>query len=152
MERTLTPREWFDTYVSKEMLLKDIVNAIDEAVQNDSTDYDGNYLGWVHDIVGGANGRYIPFYALQYFNYEDIDINNIDKYNLDEVIDELDSFAHELESIINDSIMQDTGINVFFGYWEADNSYCMMATIDKDDYNRLKDKFNIFSGDSNTEM
>lgn len=152
MKRTLTPREWFDTYVSKEMLLKDIVNAIDEAVQNDSTDYDGNYLGWVHDIVGGANGRYIPFYALQYFNYEDIDINNIDKYNLDEVIDELDSFAHELESIINDSIMQDTGINVFFGYWEADNSYCMMATIDKDDYNRLKDKFNIFSGDSNTEM
>lgn len=30
MKRTLTPREWFETYVSKEMLLKDIVNAIDE--------------------------------------------------------------------------------------------------------------------------
>lgn len=123
------------------------------AVQNDSTDYDGeNYLGLVHDIVGGANGRYTPFYALQYFNYEGIDTDNIDKYNLDEVIDELDSFTYELESIINDSIMQDTGINVFFGYWEADNSYCMMATINKDDYSRLKDKFSVFSGDSNAEM
>lgn len=152
MKRTLTPREWFDTYVSKDMLLKDIVNAIDEAVQNDSTDYDGNYLGLVHDIVGGANGQYIPFYALQYFNYEDIDIDNIDKYNLDEVIDELDSFTYELESIINNSVVQDTGINIFFGYWEADNSYCMMATINKDNYSRLKDKFNIFSGYSNAEM
>lgn len=153
MKRTLTPREWFNTYVNKEKLLKDIVNAIDEAVQNDSTDYDGeNYLGLVHDIVGGANGHYIPFFALQYFDYKGIDTDNIDKYNLVEALDELDSFTYELENIINDTVVQDTGIDVFFGYWEADNSYCMMATINKDDYNHLKDKFSVLNGDSNAEM
>ena len=153
MKRTLTPREWFNTYVNKEKLLKDIVNAIDEAVQNDSTDYDGeNYLGLVHDIVGGANGHYIPFFALQYFNYEGIDTDNIDKYNPVEALDELDSFTYELENIINDTVVQGTGIDVFFGYWEADNSYCMMATINKDDYNHLKDRFSVLNGDSNAEM
>lgn len=152
MKRTLTPKEWFDTYVNKEKLLKDIINAIDEAVQNGSTDMDGeNYLGFVHEIVGGNNGQYVPFYALEYFDYKDIDTDNIDKYNLDEVIDELDSFTYELENIINDRVVQGTGINVFFGYWEADNSYCMMATIDKDDYNRLRDKFSVFSGDGNAK-
>ena len=153
MKITKTPREWFDTYINKKKLLNDIINSIEEAVQNDSTDMDGeNYLGFVHEIVGGNNGQYIPFYALEYFDYKGIDTDNIDKYNLDEVIDELDSFTYELENIINDKVVQGTGIDVFFGYWEADNSYCMMATINKDDYNRLKYRFNVFNSDSNAGM
>lgn len=142
MKRTLTPREWFDTYVNKEKLLKDIVNAIDEAVQNDSTDYDDeNYLGLVHDIVGGANGRYIPFYALQYFNYEDIDIDNIEQYDIEYVQDELDSFTIDLEQIINREIASEIGARVEFNYWDSDGSYCMLVYINVDDYKRLNNEF-----------
>lgn len=137
MKKTLTPREWFNTYVNKDRLLKDITNAIDEAVQNDNMDFDGeNYLGLVHDIVSGSNGRYIPFLALQYFDY-DIDMDN-DKYTFDEVVDELDNFTHELEEIINNEVLQGTGIRVFFGHWEFDSSYCMMATINKNVLNANK--------------
>lgn len=133
MRRTKTPREWFDAYVKKDKLLDSIMGAMADAVREENL-IDDTYVGLVHDIIGGNNGQYIPFYALEYFDYEDVDTDNIEQYNLDYVYDELDSFTAELEDIINNEVINGTNISVSFGYWDTDGTYCMMCHISREDY------------------
>ena len=127
MKQTKTPREWYEAHVNVGMLVESVKLSIAEAVNNDSMDMDGeNYLGLVYDIVSSRSGNYIPFYALEYFDYE-IDTDNIEQYDFEEVLYELDGFTSELEEIINDEIGYEVDVEVQFGYWEADGTYCMMA-------------------------
>lgn len=128
MRQTKTAQEWFDTYVNKDKLKASILKGIEEAVTNDSVDEGGMFLGLVHEVVGGNNGRYIPFYALEYFDYENIDTDNIEMYNLEYVYDELNSFTYRLESLINKHIAEELGVMVNFGHWEADGTYCLMVS------------------------
>lgn len=141
MERTKSPREWFDSYVQKGRLLNSIMKSISEIVKKENMDVDGEvYIGLVNDVVSGNNGQYVPFYALEYFDY-DIDTENIEQYDLGDVIDELDGFTGELADIINEEILYGMNVSVHFGYWESDGSYCMMVFIPKDVYEKGMERF-----------
>lgn len=138
MIRVKTPREWFDAYVNKDKLLDAIMGAMADAVREGNL-IDDTYVGLVYDIIGGNYGQYIPFYALEYFDYEDVDTDNIEQYNLDYVYGELDSFTAELADIINNEVINGTNISVSFGYWDADGTYCLMCHISREDVEQYEE-------------
>lgn len=137
MKRTLTPFEWFLKHVDGERLLSDTLNALKEAVDFNYTDDDGNYLALVSDIVSSGHGQYIPLLALEYFDYETED--DLDEYDLEETINELECFTGQLADIINEKIFNEK-VGVHFGFWEADGSYCLMAILPKENLKWLEDR------------
>lgn len=141
LKRTVSPREWFEkNVIDMDKLRKSVVSAIEEAVQYGNKE-DGTYFALVQDIINGQHGHYIPYLALEYFDY-DIDTDNAEQYDYDSVLWELDVFAGELEQIITEEL--DLGINVGFGYWEADGTYCLMAYLDENEYEEIKEQYESF--------
>jgi hypothetical protein len=128
MIKTQTPQQWFDENVNAEKLAVSVKESMEESIRFENLE-DETYVALVHDIVGGANGQYIPYYALEYFGYE-LNTNNIEQYDLDSTMWELDVFANELAEIINDNVLSDSDIKVQFGYWDADGSYSLIAYLD----------------------
>lgn len=131
MIKTQTPQQWFDEYVDIQKLRPKVINSMIEAVNYESVE-DDTYIALIHDVIGGANGQYIPYYALEYFGYE-LNTNNIEQYNYESTMYELDTFTDELAEIINDALAIEH-VKVAFGYWDADGTYCMMAYMDRYDY------------------
>ena len=144
MRQTKTPREWFDAYADGFKLSESILKSLSDAVREDSIDIDGeNYIGLVQDIVSSGIGQYIPYYALEDFDYE-IDTDNFEQYDYERVIDELESFTWELENIINDEVASKVGATVQFGYWESDGAFCMMAFYSIEKYKEAKEEIELF--------
>lgn len=144
MKRTKTPREWYNEHVDRGELFDSITKSMADAVREDSLDMGGEvYVGLVQDIISSGHGRYIPFYALEYFDY-DIDTENTEKYSLESVLNELDSFTVELEDIIEDDLLKGSNIEVVFDYWESDGTFCLMCLISKEDYESNKKKYEAY--------
>src|SRR5690606_20833947 len=131
MIRIQTPQQWFDENVDIQKLRVSVINSMIEAVNYENLE-DNTYIALVHDIISGANGQYIPYYALEYFGYE-LNTSNIEQYDYESTIYELDSFTDELAEIINDALAI-YHVKVRFGYWDADGTYCMMAYMDEFNY------------------
>lgn len=136
MIKTQTPQQWFNENVNVEKLRESVIGAVMEAVNYENLE-DDTYIALVHDVIGGANGQYIPYYALEYFGYE-LNTDNIEQYDYESTMWELDSFTDELAEIINDALNIDH-VNVGFGYWDADGTYCLMAYMDR--YNYIDTEF-----------
>jgi len=136
MKQTLTPRQWFDKYIAVEELRRNIATAIRDAVYSDSVDEDGNYIGLVTDIISSGHGSNIPFFALEYFDYKDVETGQI----TDEVVYELESFTSDLSHIIDEEVIQVIGANSMFGSWESDGTYCLMVYISKESYKDNENK------------
>jgi hypothetical protein len=128
VKQTLTPQEWFDKNINIKYLSDAVMRDIKDSVINENVE-DDTYIALVHDIVSGSMGRYIPYYALEYFDYE-VDVDYIERYDFESIIWELDKFSYELADIINDNLGLD--VKVQFGYWDADGTYCLMAYLGKD--------------------
>jgi hypothetical protein len=131
MIKTQTPQQWFEENVNVEKLRESVIGAVMEAVNYDNLE-DDTYIALVHDVIGGANGQYIPYYALEYFGYE-LNTDNIEQYDYESTLWELDTFTSELAEIINEALAIDH-VKVDFGYWDADGSYCLMAFMDRYNY------------------
>jgi len=142
MIKTMTPKQWFEEYVNIEKLRKSVISSMEEAVNFENLE-DDTYVALVHDIISGANGHYIPYYALEYFGYE-LNTDNVEQYDFESTIWELDTFTDELAEIINDALGLDE-VKVSFGYWEADGTYCMMAYMDRYVYEDMKEESELFS-------
>lgn len=148
MIQTQTPQQWFDENVNIDKLQESIIASMIDAIQNENIE-DTTYVALVHDIVGGANGIYIPYYALEFFGYE-LNTHNIEQYDSESTYYELDKFTSELADIINKNLPND--IQVGFGYWDADGSYCLMAYLDKETYEAEKDESFSFIGEAFGEI
>jgi hypothetical protein len=131
MIKTQTPQQWFEENVNVEKLRESVIGAVMEAVNYENLE-DDTYIALVHDVIGGANGQYIPYYALEYFGYE-LNTDNIEQYDYESTLWELDTFTSELAEIINEALAIDH-VKVDFGYWDADGSYCLMAFMDRYNY------------------
>jgi hypothetical protein len=68
MNPTITAETWVDKNVDLNGLLNDVVSALQESINQENIE-DGTYIALVHDIVSGSAGRYIPAFALQFFDY-----------------------------------------------------------------------------------
>lgn len=144
MNRTKTPKEWYHEHVDRGKLFDSIIMSMVEAVREGSLDNEGDaYMGLVDDIINSSHGQFIPVLALEYFDY-DIDTENPEQYDFEEVLNELDSFTAELEDIINDNIIKGTNIEVRFGHWESDGTFCLMCFITKEDYKANKERYEAF--------
>lgn len=143
MIKTQTPQQWFNEHVDIYKLQTSVIQSMADSIRNENIE-DDTYVAHVHDIVGGANGQYIPFYALEYFGYE-LNTRNIEQYDYESVMWELDNFSNELSNIINKELDNDISVN--FGYWDADGSYCLMAFMDKYIYQASKDESFSFIGE-----
>lgn len=139
MIQVLTPRQWFEENVDITKLREDIINSLTDSVRNEVHN-DEFYYSNVHDIIDGKNGTHIPFYALEYFGYE-LNTNDVEQYDLEKVMQELDDFTGELEEIIESYIHE--SIKVSFGEWESDGTYCFMAFMNKSEFdeNRVEHRF-----------
>lgn len=138
MRQTLTPRQWFDRNVHKNNLRNNVISSMAESIRFDNIE-DDTYIALVQTIVGSGYGHYIPLYVLEYFEYDDLleEDEYRDNYEYqDEVINEIDSFAIELEKCINDNL--DIDITVGLGYWDADGSWGLMAYLDRNQYEEYK--------------
>lgn len=136
LKRGVSPREWFNDSVNIDKLRKSVISAIEESVNYDNKE-DGVYFALVHDIVNSHHGQYIPYFALEYFGY-DIDTDNTEQYDFDDIYWELDRFTSELEQIIKEELA--VGINVGFGYWDSDGTYCLIAYLDENEYEELQEQ------------
>lgn len=144
MKQTKTPREWYDEYTDRGELFDSIIKSMADAVRENSLSDDGEtYVGLVYDIISSGHGQYIPFYALEYFDY-DVDMDNIEKYDLEDVLGELDKFTAELEIIIEDDLLKGSNVEVGYNYWESDGSFCLMCFITKEDYESNKSQYEAF--------
>jgi len=123
----MSPQQWFDEYVNVERLTKSVISSMTESINNDNIE-DDTYIALVNDIISSGNGQYIPFLALEYFGYE-LNTDNIEQYDLESALWELDNFTGELADIIKEAL--GLGIDIQFGHWDADGTYCMMALMDK---------------------
>lgn len=138
-----TPQQWFDEYVDSSKLQLKVIESMVQAIRDGNLE-DDTYVAHVHDIVSGANGHYIPFLALEYFGYE-LNTNNVEQYDYESTIWELEKFADELADIINKELNND--ISVSFGHWDSDGAYCLMAYCDKNEFENSKREAFSFAGE-----
>lgn len=142
MKQTLTAEQWVDNNVNVEKLQRDVVKALREAIIQGWTD-EYTYTALVYDIVNGHHGIYIPAFALQFFEYEGIDTDDMDNIEGVEYIhDELEYYAGEVASVINRLLPNE--VNVSFGYWDSDGTYCLMAHLDEVELENYKDESHNF--------
>jgi hypothetical protein len=142
MKETITAEQWVYENVSITTLIDSIVSSLREAIAQENCE-DGTYTALVYDIVSGSAGQYAPAYALKFFNYDGIDTDNLDNIEDVEFIhDELESYAGKVASVLNNLLPSE--INVGFGYWESDGTYCLMAYLDEQEYLNHKDESHNF--------
>lgn len=149
MIRTLTPIEWFNEYVDLNKLQLNIIESMADAIRNGNLE-DNTYVALVQDIVSSGHGNRIPYLALEYFDYAEVDLDSYDYEYYEDVVDELEKFTSELAEIIEGEL--NNGIGIQFGYWDADGTYCMMAYINKDDFEEMKHEMYEWLDDENNDF